>query len=138
MKPGSEVGGLLVKPYSLKLYPCTSVCQFPNQAYQYAYSNHSSSRRHPTLDSDPAMQQGKAIPTLRCGRGRLYQSQKSFQTAAICSKTKVIVQETVHHIQENNVSWLGLDANRLPGFVRALLAKPALRIFNKGLFSNFA
>ena len=55
-----------------------------------------------------------------------------------CSKTKVIMQETVHYIQENNVSWLGLDANRLPGFVCALLAKPALRIFNKGLFSSFA
>ena len=66
------------------------------------------------------------------------QSQKSFQTDVICSKTKVIMQETVHYIQENNVSWLGLDANRLPGFVCALLAKPALRIFNKVLFSSFA
>ena len=66
------------------------------------------------------------------------QSQKSFQTAAICSKTKVIVQETVHHIQENNISWLGVDADRLPGFVCARLPKPALRTFDKVLFSSFA
>ena len=36
------------------------------------------------------------------------------------------------------MSWLCLDAKRLPGFVGALVAEPGHRISDKLLFSNFA